>query len=212
MRLTTMRAVPLLLAFATAWPALAGDVSIQVREDGRKVMVNEPTGARARRLAGNLVAPPSTEIAQAIERESAASRLDSRLVQAVIQVESGYNASALSNKGAMGLMQLMPETVRDYGVEDPWDPRENVTAGTTYLSRLLDRFGELELALAAYNSGPETVTRYGGIPPYAETRDYVQRVLHLYDGREGALEGRKVFIVRDANARIRLTTDNVGRP
>jgi soluble lytic murein transglycosylase-like protein len=112
--------------------------------------------------------------------DEAASRVgvDPRLVRAVIQVESAYRASARSRKGAMGLMQLMPETARRYAVADPYDPGSNVDAGSRHLRSLLDRF-ELSLALAAYNAGEGAVERYRGIPPYAETQSYVRQVLRI---------------------------------
>lgn len=98
------------------------------------------------------------------------------LVHAVIQVESNYRASARSPKGAMGLMQLMPATARQYGVGDAYAPAENVEAGIRHLRSLLERF-DVPLALAAYNAGEAAIRRYGGIPPYPETRSYVARVL-----------------------------------
>lgn len=110
-------------------------------------------------------------------------RVDAALLHAVIAVESGYRPRAVSSKGAMGLMQLMPGTARRYGVTDPFDPTQNVVAGARYLRDLLDAYGEnLPLALAAYNAGEKAVDRYGGqVPPYPETRTYVPKVMALYD-------------------------------
>jgi len=106
--------------------------------------------------------------------------LSPALVKAVVAAESNFDPEAVSHKGALGLMQLMPGTARALGVSDPLRPEENVLGGTRYLRQLLDRFGRLDHALAAYNAGPTAVDRYGGIPPYRETRDYVSRVLTYY--------------------------------
>jgi soluble lytic murein transglycosylase-like protein len=111
-------------------------------------------------------------------REAAARHnLSPDLVRAVIRAESGFNPRAVSSKGAMGLMQLMPATARELGVSDPFHPGQNIRGGVAYLARLLTRYDQnLELALAAYNAGPGTVERYGSVPPYRETRDYVKRI------------------------------------
>lgn len=104
--------------------------------------------------------------------------VDANLVRAVIKVESAYKPRARSHKGAMGLMQLMPATAREYGVRNAYDPAENINAGVKHLKSLLDRF-DVRLAVAAYNAGAGAVQRYGGVPPYRETREYVTKVLRL---------------------------------
>ena len=113
-----------------------------------------------------------------IDRVSAREGVDARLVRAVIEVESGYRPLARSPKGAMGLMQLMPATARQYAVTDLYDPAANIEAGIKHLKSLLARFPRA-LALAAYNAGDAAVARFGGIPPYAETRNYVSRILQI---------------------------------
>jgi len=113
-----------------------------------------------------------------IDKLAAAQGVDAKLVKALIQVESAYKPRAISRKGAMGLMQLMPETARQYAVADPYDVRANVEAGIKHLKSLLDRFPK-PLALAAYNAGEAAVLRFGGVPPYAETINYVSRILKI---------------------------------
>lgn len=117
--------------------------------------------------------------------------LDATLVLAVIQAESSFNATAVSSAGAEGAMQIMPRTQEELGLIDPFDPRANVYAGAQYLMEQLQRFGSVELALAAYNAGPASVERYGGIPPFPETREYVRRVLAYWEAgrREAAQTG-----------------------
>ena len=113
-----------------------------------------------------------------IDQVSVEQGVSSKLVRAVIQVESAYRQNARSPKGAMGLMQLMPRTARQYSLTDPYDPAANIEAGIRHLKSLLDRF-TLPLALAAYNAGEGAVQRFGGVPPYPETRAYVSRILKL---------------------------------
>ncbi|AMD93195.1 hypothetical protein AXF15_08835 [Desulfomicrobium orale DSM 12838] len=102
--------------------------------------------------------------------------VEKSLVMAVIDVESGFNAAAVSSAGAQGLMQIMPATGKDLNLSDPFDPMENIDAGIRYLKYLLDTFPDKRLAVAAYNAGPNAVKKYGDIPPYAETQGYVQKV------------------------------------
>jgi soluble lytic murein transglycosylase-like protein len=130
------------------------------------------------------VAPDSSSILQAtpygdlIAAAAEAHGVNPLLVRALIQVESNYNPRARSHKGAMGLMQLMPETARQYNVRTPFDPKANIEAGVQQLKVLIDRWG-LELGLAAYNAGEAVVQRFNGIPPYRETRSYVTRIIAL---------------------------------
>ena len=130
------------------------------------------------RSTRTIARPASSQIDAIIERNAQARDLRPELVRAVIQTESAFNPLALSPKGAMGLMQLMPGTAEEYGVTDPYDPEENVRGGTAYLKDLLERYqGNEELALAAYNAGPGAVDRFGQtVPPFRETRNYVARV------------------------------------
>jgi len=137
-----------------------------------------------------------------VRRISAEQGVDPRLVHALVTVESGYQPSAVSPKGALGLTQLMPATAKRLHVTKPFDPEQNVRAGVRELSRLIDRYaGDLPRALAAYNAGEGAVDRYRGVPPYRETRGYVQRILSLYYGHPYNLDGRRrvrpVKLVRD---------------
>ena len=119
--------------------------------------------------------PPYGEL---IASMSEAHGVDANLVRALIQVESNYRPKAKSARGAMGLMQLMPSTAREYNVNNPYDPKSNIAAGVKHLKSLIDRWG-VELALAAYTAGEGAVRKFNGIPPYRETRDYVSRILSL---------------------------------
>lgn len=116
-----------------------------------------------------------------INRAAEKYNLPAALLRAVIKAESNFNPLACSSAGAMGLMQLMPSTARALGVDNPWDPEENIEGGSRYLRQLLDQYANnLPLALAAYNAGPGQVKKYGGIPPFTETRNYIQRILNLW--------------------------------
>jgi soluble lytic murein transglycosylase-like protein len=128
--------------------------------------------------ADNTQEQTAVPYADIIDKVSKEQGVDAKLVRAVIKVESGYQQRARSPKGAMGLMQLMPATARQYAVADPYDPASNIEAGIKHLKGLLERF-PTALALAAYNAGEAAVKRFNGIPPYPETRDYVSRILQL---------------------------------
>lgn len=124
---------------------------------------------------------PFADLIRAAAQESG---LEEHLISSVIAVESNFNPRAVSRKNAQGLMQLMPATAAQFEVKDVFDPQQNIVAGTRYLKALLDRYSnDLRLALAAYNAGPDRVTRHGGIPPFAETRAYVERVVKELEER-----------------------------
>lgn len=214
-----MRVCSLWLAIALVSFPAAAEVKLKVLEDGTQVMYNE---GRRRRTYGPpraAVSSSSEELESLVAKYAARRSLDPDLVRAVIQVESGGQTMALSNKGAMGLMQLMPGTARELAVDDPYDAEQNVSGGTQYLSRMLDLFnGNLELALSGYNAGPEAVNRYGGIPPYPETRSYVEKVMRLYrdepgftlSGSPSVRVGRKTYLSRGPDGRYVMTTTPVG--
>lgn len=121
---------------------------------------------------------PAVPFAAIIDKYSQAQGVDAKLVRAMIQVESGYQQRARSRKGAMGLMQLMPATARQYAVADPYDPESNIEAGIKHLKGLLERL-PVEKALAAYNAGEAAVQRFRGVPPFPETQWYVSRILKM---------------------------------
>jgi len=129
---------------------------------------------------------PSPEIVQMVSRAARGSGTDPRLVLAVIAAESAFDRMAVSPKNAMGLMQLMPETQARFGVRNPFDAEENIRAGTSYLTFLIRKFGNLKLALAAYNAGEGPILAYGAVPPFDETTEYVDRVLRLYEKYKAA--------------------------
>jgi soluble lytic murein transglycosylase-like protein len=126
-------------------------------------------------------------LVQGISREHG---VDPKLVDAMVRVESDYDPNAVSHRGAMGLMQLMPETAKRLEVDDPFDPEMNVRGGVREFSRLVQQYsGNLQFALAAYNAGEGAVSKYRGIPPFRETRNYVSRILTIYTGRPYRLAG-----------------------
>jgi hypothetical protein len=197
--------VLLVLVLCGVAPAAAGEsdpLYYEVEEGSRIVFTNTPStearpvpGMEPRRGApratpGRTPALPATVYDPFIERVAHENGLSPALIKAVALVESGFDPTAVSPKGAQGLMQLMPGTARDYGVDDPLDPLQNLQAGAGHLRHLLDEFdGNLTLALAAYNAGAGAVRRHGGVPDYAETREYVRRV-HAKLGRADGAPAR----------------------
>lgn len=173
--------------------------------DSRYQWHTEPSGT----ASGWLRVPDSRQNGYALEILQAAERygVEAKLVEAVIGVESAFNPRAVSRKGARGLMQLMPQTAFSLGVRNSFSPGQNIEGGVRYLRHLLDRYrGNLPLALAAYNAGTQAVDRYRGIPPYPETREYVQRVLRLYGGDpHGGLTPQFIYRYVDAAGTVTYT-------
>ncbi len=160
---------------AQAAPGFASLVSQAMKGDGA---TGDPGIAAQGR--GASMTPPA-QIDSLVSANAAAWQVDPALVKAIIANESGFNANATSKTGAQGLMQLEPGTAAGLGVHDSYDPAQNVWGGTRYIRGLLDRFhGDMRLAVAAYNAGPGAVEKYGDVPPYAETQNYVGNVLDSY--------------------------------
>ena len=197
------RAFAIVVALTAVLRAVPAQAEIYAWRDeqGRLVLSERPapTGVQAQtfavhgndqyRTTGAQVLPGRLEgrLGDMVAEHARRHDLSPDLVRAVIRVESGWNPRAVSARGALGLMQLMPSTAVEYGVSDPFDPEQNVRAGVAYLRKLIDRFdGKTELALAAYNAGPGAVEKYGRtIPPYKETQSYVRRIVSVTEVRIG---------------------------
>jgi soluble lytic murein transglycosylase-like protein len=170
--------------------------------------------ARSRSRSGRYVArmqyaaPPTGErewIDSIVEQAAVRHEVDPNLVRAIVRVESNFNPHAVSRKGAIGLMQLMPHTARSLNVSNPFDPRQNVDAGVRHFKQLLDSYGgNLELSLAAYNAGSSAVQRSGGIPRYAETQNYVKKITELYGSNTARLfsSNHPIIFKRDAEGHL----------
>ena len=156
-------------------------------------------------LAARATPPPiDSVIKQTAQRHD----MDADLVRAIIQVESNFNPRAVSHKGAMGLMQLVPSTARHLGVNNVFNPVENVDAGVRFLKYLMSAFGgDLKLSLAAYNAGPKAVERHGGVPPYPETKNYIKKIGDLYSVSLSNRDRNRWGIVKyvDENGRVHFT-------
>jgi soluble lytic murein transglycosylase-like protein len=185
-------AIAATLVAAWAGPAQAQAVLYRwVDEHGGIHFTDTPSDARFAKVSiRKPLGPPIKDLRPSdfdglIRRMARMHGLSPALVKAVIRAESNFDPDARSHKGAMGLMQLMPGTARAMGVDDPWLVEENVQGGTRYLRSMVNRYGDVRLALAAYNAGPEAVDRYGDVPPFEETQEYVRRVLAYYRSYDG---------------------------
>lgn len=178
-----------LLSFFFLASVASADVFVYKDKQGVLTFTNVPTHAGYRRVFRDNKTQASDTGAMTsyngyddlILSASGRYNIDADLIRAVIKTESDFNSSARSNKGAMGLMQLMPDTARLHDVVNAYDPTDNIEGGVRHLKLLLSRFqGNLELSLAAYNAGIKAVEKFGGIPPFAETKEYIRRVLQHY--------------------------------
>lgn len=134
--------------------------------------------------------------------------VDPELIHSIIRAESNYDSRAVSPKGAVGLMQLMPDTAKEYGVKDRYDPLENIEGGVKYLKELLQIYDQKDdLVLAAYNAGPEAVKKYNGIPPYPETVQYIQRVKSYWNPEQSQKINKKIYSFRNKSGRLIITND-----
>lgn len=199
MKISLLSLVSVCLLAVILFPSRAfSDVYVYKDKEGVLTFTNVPSHGGYRRviresngqLSGALDSFNSsgsyTSYDEVIRSASDRHNIDADLIRAVIKVESDFNSVARSNKGAMGLMQLMPDTARLHKVMDVFDPTDNIEGGVRHLKLLLSRYqGDLELSLAAYNAGIKAVEKYGGIPPFSETKEYVRRVLSFYQTYRG---------------------------
>jgi soluble lytic murein transglycosylase-like protein len=202
-------------AVVLARPSAADEILYYTDANGQVVFTNTPSRRDVRpvpRLRGGptqrSVTLPATPYDPYIEMVARDNGVDPTLVKAVALVESGFNAKAVSSKGAQGLMQLLPSTAAQYGVSNLHDPYQNLSAGAKHLRGLLDQYdGDVTLALAAYNAGAGAVKRYGGVPAYAETQDYVKKVQTKMGRTPKRTEGR---LVTSKAAKVQMRVERDG--
>ncbi len=167
-------------------PALSSHADIYKFKDEKGVthFTNIPQKKNYKIVISEKKTRPGNDYSYIIRNKSRKYNIEPSIIKAVITAESNWNPRAVSNKGAIGLMQLMPATARDMQINNPYDPEENIEAGTRYLRFLLDKFeGNLTLALAAYNAGPGKIERSGGVPPFPETKKFVRKVISISKAR-----------------------------
>ena len=220
-----MRIIALIAATLFAATSLHAQLYSYRNEDGKLVITDRPIRKDGYKLVKTYI--PKRKVEEAEQRRSSGSRskyvlspsqieglvdpiaqsmsVDPDLVKAVIEVESSRDMRAKSHKGAMGLMQLIPDTAKRFGVDDPWDPRQNIRGGIRYLQYLLSYFaGDVDLVLAAYNAGENAVDRHGGVPPYRETRNYIRKVRLIYTTKDhpygNAAKERSVLVSKRARS------------
>jgi len=200
------------MALASA-PEAAAQVYGYTDDNGILILSNVLTNDRMRLIVDETAENAGTvwhysgQYDPMILKASSLFGVDSSLVRAVIAVESAFNRYARSHKGARGLMQLMPDTGKRYGVSNAYDPWQNIRAGTAHLRDLIDEFSDLSLALAAYNAGATPVRRYGSVPPYPETRNYVRRVLAIYSvgSRVQIVRGNRVYSISQPGGKTEVS-------
>jgi soluble lytic murein transglycosylase len=160
-----------------SFPSYA-DIYKFIDSGGTVHFTNMPQGKGYEKISSSKGPSPETDYEYIIREKSAKYEIEPSIIKALINAESGWNPKAVSNKGAIGLMQLMPSTASEMNINNPYDPEENIEGGTRYLRMMLNRFnGDLDLALAAYNAGPATVEKNRGIPAFTETKKFVKKVL-----------------------------------
>ncbi len=233
---TTLKQLTLLVGLVCfCAPILSGQLAWYVDENGRKVYVNAPpkpdtvTDATKQKPSkrysvlvknGKTIPAPAADpapitpqaapvpIDSLIKQTADRHAVDPDLVRAMVQVESNFNPHAVSNKGARGLMQLIPSTAKELGVGNSFNPQENLDGGVRYLKQMMGIFGgDLNRSLAAYNAGAGAVTRHGGVPPYRETQNYVKKISDLYGPLAKGTLGNRLGIVKyvDENGRMHFT-------